>query len=139
MPILAKSTGALLPGRGLINPAFVIKIVPATDDLQQRASTGRDNPNDDYLDNLKVGNEVKAKVKGETVIGKVQRIIKNSLGDGIYVIVADSRGELHKIEGSRIEKTRGNNPTDDREKYVSSPGLFNESKFLTYNQFSNEI
>jgi hypothetical protein len=135
MPILSKSTGALLPGRGLINPAFVIKIVPATDDLQQQASTGRNNPNDDYLDNLKVGNEVKAKVKGKEVIGKVQRIIKNTLGDGVYVIVSDSRGNLHKIEGSRIEKTRGNNPDDDRERLVSSPGLFNESKFLSYRQF----
>jgi hypothetical protein len=138
MPILAKSTGALMPGRGLINPAFVIKIVPATDDLQQQASSGRNNPNDDYLDNLKVGNEVKAKVKGKEIIGKVQRIIKNQLGDGVFVIVSDSRGKLHKIEGSRIEKTRGNNIDNDKERLASSPGLFNESKFLSFYQFSNE-
>ena len=133
---LAKSSGSTLPGRGLINPAFVIKIVPATDDLQQQASGGRDNPENDYLDGLKVGNEVQATIGKKTVIGKVQRIIKNELGDGIYVIISDARGKTHKVEGSRITKSQGGAPTDYREKMVSSPALFNESKFLSFHEFS---
>jgi hypothetical protein len=136
---LAKTSGSLLPGRGLINPAFVIKIVPATDDLQQNASTGRDNPTDDYLDNIKVGNEVQAKVGKKTIIGRVQRIIKNELGDGVYAIVADSKGKTHKIEGSRISVVKGGIADDNREKLVSSPATFNESKFMDYNQFSNFV
>lgn len=136
---LAKSSGALLPGRGLINPAFVIKIVPATDDLQQPTSSGRENPTDDYLDNVKVGNEVKAKVGKKTIIGKVQRIIKNELGDGIYAIVSDSRGKTHKIEGSMISVIKGGKPDDDREKLVSSPALFNESRFMNYTEYSNSV
>jgi hypothetical protein len=133
---LSKTIGSLLPGRGLINPAFVIKIVPATDDMQQRASSGRDNPNDDYLDNLKVGTEVTSISKGKKISGKVQRIIKNELGDGVYVVIADSRGKLHKVEGSRISKTKSNN-FDDRSKLASSPALFGESKILSFRDFTN--
>lgn len=134
---LAKSSGSLLPGRGLINPAFVIKIVPATDNLQQQPSTGRENPDNDYLDNLKVGTEVKAEVGKKTVVGRVERIIKNEMGDGIYAVIADSRGKKHKVEGTRIKAVSSNDLTDDRERLVSSPGLFNESKFLSFSEFSS--
>jgi hypothetical protein len=135
---LSKSsgTGALLPGRGLINPAFVIKIVPATDDLQQKPSTGRDNPDNDYLDNLKVGNQVQAKVSNKTIVGSVERIIKNELGDGVYVIVIDARGKSHKIEGSQIKKVNTALDNSDKDRLVSSPAIFNESKFLSFSQFS---
>jgi hypothetical protein len=132
---LSKTIGSLLPGRGLINPAFVIKIVPATDDLQQRPSIGRDNPVDDYLDNLKVGALVSAKVKGKKITGKVQRVLKNELGDGVYVMVADDKGKVHRIEGSRIVRTRGNFIDDDRSKLASSPALFGESKILSFQDF----
>ncbi len=132
---LAKSSGALLPGRGLINPAFVIKIVPATDNLQQQASTGRDNPTDDYLDNLKVGNQIRATIGKRTIVGRVLRIIKNEQGDGIYAIISDSKGKTHKVEGSRIEKVKNNDVSDDKAALVSSPGLFNESRFLSFLDF----
>jgi hypothetical protein len=136
---LSKTSGSLLPGRGLINPAFVIKIVPATDNLQQQPSTGRDNPTEDYHDNLKVGNEVKGRVGKKTIVGKVERIIKNELGDCIYVMVSDPRGKSYKIEASQIEKTRGNIPDDDRAALTSSPALFNESDILSFEQFHQSI
>jgi hypothetical protein len=134
MPILAKSTGALLPGRGLINPAFVIKIVPATDDLQQQPSTGRDNPNNDYLDNLKVGTEVLATIGKRKVVGKIQRIIKNELGDGIYAIITDSTGKTHKVEGSRLQLTKSGPNDSDYVRATSSPALLAE-KFMSFTSF----
>lgn len=136
MSYLAKSTGANLPGRGLINPAFVIKIVPATDNLQQQPTTGRDNPKDDYLDNLAVGSEVQAKIGKSKIMGTVQRILKNELGDGVFVIIADDRGKTHKVEGSRIVKVSMPNADDDKARLASSPGVFNESRFMSYDVFS---
>ena len=135
MGYLGKTTSANLPGRGLINPAFIIKIVAATDIMQQQPSSGRDNPNNDYLDNLKVGSTIKAKIKGRTIIGSVQRTIKNEIGDVTYVIVADKKGKVHKI-GSTLVNNVGN-PTlaDDRSKITSSPAIFNENKFFSYQQF----
>jgi len=136
---LSKSSGSLLPGRGLINPAFVIKIVPATDELQQKQTYSRENPTNDYLDNLKVGQRVEATKGKEKVVGKVERIIKNSQGDGIYVIIRDSSGKEHKIEGSNITALSSTDPGYDRERNVSSPGLFNETKFLSFNDFTSKI
>lgn len=138
MAYLGKTMGANLPGRGLINPAFVIKIVAATDNLQQQPSSGRDNPNDDYLDNLKAGSTVKAKVDGKLITGAVQRIIKNELGDCTYVIVMDKRGKVHKIESTLINKIRKPSLDDDRAKMTSSPAIFNENKFFTFNEFIKE-
>lgn len=135
MPILAKTTGSLLPGRGLLNPAFVIKIVPATDDLQQQPSTGRDNPNNDYLDNLKVGTEVMATIGKRKVIGKIQRIIKNELGDGIYAIIADSTGKTYKVEGSRLQLTKSGPNDSEYIRSTSSPALLAEAKFLSFESF----
>lgn len=137
MSFLGKSTGALLPGRGLINPAFVIKIVPATDDLQQQRSSGRDNPNNDYLDNLKVGTEVMATIGKKKIVGKIQRIIKNELGDGIFAIIADSTGKTHKIEGSRLQLTSPGPNSDDQLKSASSPALLAE-KFMSFDIFHSK-
>ncbi len=137
MSFLAKSTGALLPGRGLINPAFVIKIVPATDDLQQQPSTGRDNPSNDYLDNLKVGTEVMATIGKKKIVGKIQRIIKNELGDGIFAIIADSTGKTHKVEGSRLQLTKSGPNDSDYLRSTSSPALLAE-KFLSFQSFHNK-
>jgi hypothetical protein len=138
MPILAKSTGSLLPGRGLINPAFVIKIVPATDDLQQQPSTGRDNPNNDYLDNLKVGTEVAATIGKRKVVGKIQRIIKNELGDGIFAIIADSTGKTYKVEGSRLELTKSGPNDSDYIRSTSSPALLAENRLMSFKDFQGE-
>lgn len=132
---LTKTTGALLPGRGLINPAFVIKIVPATDNMQQQPTTGRDNPNNDYLDNLAAGSDVEAKVGKEVIHGKVERIIRNEIGDGLFVLVRDSTGKTHKIEGSQIKVTGNNIGNVDQEKLVSSPAIFNESRLLSFKEF----
>ena len=137
MAYLGKTSGSNMPGRGLINPAFVIKIVPATDNLQQKPSSGRDNPNNDYLDNLKVGAEVSATIAGVKISGRVDRIIKNQLGDGVYAIVIDEKGKEHKIEGSRINRVGKPDNDDSKARLSSSPGLFNESKFLTYKDFIN--
>ena len=135
---LGKSSGtsAMLPGRGLINPAFVIKIVPATDDLQQKPSSGRENPSNDYLDNLKVGNLVSAKIGNKTIIGSVERIIKSELGDGVYIMIIDDRGKIHKVEASQITKVNTALDNSDKDRLVSSPGIFNESRFLSFSQFS---
>lgn len=133
----SSGTGALLPGRGLINPAFVIKIVPATDELQQKPSGGRNNPSNDYLDNLKVGDQVKADIGKRTIVGAVERIIRNNLGDGVFVMVIDARGKTHKVEGSRISKSRSATDDDD-DRLVSSPAIFNESKVLSFSQFSSQ-
>jgi len=135
MPTIAKSTGSNLPGRGLINPAFIIKIVPATDDMQQSPSSGRDNPNNDYLDNLKVGTEVIADLGKRKIKGSVQRIEKNELGDGVYALIQDDRGKTHKVEGSRISKISKPSADDDKARRTSTPALFNESRFKSYNDF----
>lgn len=132
---LSKSIGSTLPGRGLINPAFVIKIVPATDNLQQKPSTGRENPTNDYLDNLKIGTNVKGFTGKRFVKGRVSRIIKDQQGDGIYVIVSDIRGKEHKIEGSQIKILKGAEIPSDSDSLISSPGLFNESKLLFFSEF----
>jgi hypothetical protein len=139
MPILAKSTGRNLPGRGLINPAFTIKIVPATDDMQQNPSTGRDNQVNDYLDNLKVGTDVIADMKHGEIMGTVQRIEKNELGDGVFVIIKDKKGKDYKVEGSRIKRVSKPSVDDDKARVVSSPALFAESKFLSYESFSKAV
>jgi len=135
MPFLAKTTSSNLPGRGLINPAFVIKIVPATDNLQQQPSTGRDNPSNDYLDNLAVGSRVIAKTGKTKIDGVVRRIIKNELGDGVFVMISDNKGKLHKIEGSRITKVSAPNADDDKARLTSSPATFNESRILSFDDF----
>jgi hypothetical protein len=126
----ANNSGSM-PGRGLINPAFVIKIVPATDQLQQKPSSGRDNPNTDFLDNLKVGSRVKARVNRKTILGSVQRILKNELGDCTYVLVVDKKGKIHKIESTLIQSV-GSTISSDNLSLVSTPVM---EKFLTYIDF----
>ena len=136
MSILAKSAGSIMPGRGLINPAFVIKIVPATDDMQQPKSNGRPNPSNDYLDKYDIGDEIRAKVDDEVVSGKVTRIIKNSEGDGVYALITSQDGKTHKIEGSQILDV--GEPASNSDDYLtSSPGIFNETKFMSFSEFSS--
>lgn len=133
MSILAKSAGSIMPGRGLLNPAFVIKIVPATDDMQQPKSAGRKNPVNDFLDNYSVGDKVSAKIEGEIIRGKIERIIKNGEGDGIYAVIMSSDGKTHKVEGSQIiDSGEPGNHQDDY--LVSTPGIFNE-KFMSFGEF----
>ena len=132
MGFLGKS-GASMPGRGLINPAFVIKIIPATDALQQKNSAPRNNPSNDLLDGISVGDEILAKIKGEKITGRVQRIIKNEEGDSIYVSIIDSEGKTRKIEGSRIQKI-SNNSNINSDQAISSPAMFSES-LLSFNEF----
>ena len=129
------SSSNLMPGRGLLNPAFVIKIVPATDDMQQRASSGRNNQADDYLANYKIGDEVSVKLSKKTINCRIERIIKNSEGDGIYAIVKDSTGKKHKVESSRIIPRINNNP-NTKSDLESTPAMFAESKFLSFKDFS---
>ena len=77
------SGGMLLPGSGLVNPAFVIQILSANDDLEQPKSKSRGNPDNDFLDNLECGDTVFAKKGKENVEGKIQRIseVKKSCCD----------------------------------------------------------
>ena len=135
MAILSKSNGSMMPGRGLINPAFVIKIVPATDDMQQQRAQGRDNPNTDYLDNLKVGASVSAKKGKRNIEGTVERVIKNGEGDVIYVVILDTDGKTRKLNASSIRISGKPNVEDDRGELVSSPGIFTESRILTFEEF----
>jgi hypothetical protein len=136
MSILAKSAGSIMPGRGLINPAFVIKIVPATDDMQQPKNNGRPNPSNDYLDNYAIGDEVRARVEDEVVSGKITRIIKNAEGDGVYALITSADGKTHKIEGSQIMDS--GEPGSNSDDYLaSSPGIFNETKFMSFGEFTS--
>jgi hypothetical protein len=137
MSILAKSAGSIMPGRGLINPAFVIKIVPATDDMQQPKSAGRPNPSNDYLDKYEIGDEIRAKVDDEVVSGKLNRIIKNEEGDGVYALIISQDGKTHKIEGSQIMDA-GEPTSSSSDDYLrSSPGVFNETKFMSFGEFTS--
>lgn len=132
------SSGSIMPGKGLVNPAFKIKLVAATDKLQQPESPGRPAPADDYLDNLKVGDKVSFSTKEGKIEGRVERIIKNGEGDGVFVEVIDIDGKTHKVEGSRILAAVGDLDSDE-EVATSSPAIFAENqKFLSYDQF-NEL
>jgi hypothetical protein len=134
---LSKASNSWLPGRGLINPAFVIKIVPATDDLQQKPQNGRPNPNDNFLDNLQIGDSVEADLGKTRLRGRVSRIVKNSNGDAVYVVVKDRKGKKHKVDSSRIKLSGSTDPGDEnQERLVSSPAVFAESKFLSFKEFS---
>lgn len=132
---LAYSSGGILPGRGLINPAFVIKIVPATDDMQEQPTNGRKNPNTDFLDNLETGASVEARVGKYVISGRVQRIIKNSLGDSTYVVIRDENGKIHKIVSTLITPTEIDF-IPGKERLSSSPAVFNES-FMSFSAFLN--
>lgn len=129
----------ILPGRGLINPAFVIKIVAATDDMQQQKSSSRRNPNDDFMSNLSIGDSIEAKKNGEDISGTVRRIIKNSIGDVVYVIVSDDSGKKHKVEATGISARKKFPKNSDTDRLTSSPVLFNESKIVSFGEFKNKI
>jgi hypothetical protein len=134
---LAKASSSFMPGRGLINPAFVIKIVPATDDLQPPRFLGRPNPSDDWMDNLKTGEEVVAKIGKRNITGKVRMLLKNAIGDLAYVKIEDSQGKIHKVQSNLIKRTV---PGDFKSPYgelVSSPAIFGESKFLSFSDYHN--
>lgn len=133
MNLLGSSNTNILPGRGLVNPAFVIKIVAATDDLQQKPIPGRENPNNDYLDNLSVGDSIEADINGKWIEGNVKRIIRNDEGDGIFVVFSDLKGRTRKVDGSRIRRIESSAP-DDRMQLVSSPATF--ENFLGYRRFT---
>jgi hypothetical protein len=128
---------------GYENPAFKIQIVNPNDDLQQSESPGRKNPNDDLLDNLVVGQRIVARIGKRKIIGKVTRVYRNAENDGIYVSLTTKDGKTYKVDGSRISTTAAGDSDDqvmkmDMEKPVSSPGLFAESKLLSFEQFVNE-
>lgn len=125
----------ILPGRGLINPAFVIKIVAATDDMQQQKFSGRRNPNDNFMSNISVGDSIDAKKNGEQISGIVKRVIKNSLGDVVYVIVLDNNGKSHKVEVTNLSIRKKFPKNSDTDRLISSPALFNESIIVSFNEF----
>ena len=132
------SGGMLLPGSGLVNPAFVIQILSANDDLEQPKSKSRGNPDNDFLDNLECGDTVFAKKGKENVEGKIQRIIKNSLGDVTFVIISDKEGRKHRLEATTVKKERPQEVTHDEEAATSSPAIFNENRFKSFSQFIND-
>ena len=82
-----------------------------------------------------VGADVIGDLGKQKVRGSVQRIEKNELGDGVYVIIKTKSGKEFKIEGSRISRVSKPSTDDDTARLSSSPALFNESRFKTYNDF----
>ena len=138
MYLIKSGSSSSTPGRGLNNPAFSIKIIPPNDDIQQDRSAGRNNPSSDLLDDISVGDKIVTKIEGKEIDLKVSRVIKNELKDGVYVIATDSEGKEHKVETSRIRKTRKETVSDAEDRLQSSPALFNESKFLSFNEFTHE-
>jgi hypothetical protein len=128
---------------GYENPAFKLQIVKPNDDLQPPESAGRNNPVDDLLDNLVVGQRIVARIGKRKIIGKVTRVYRNAENDGIYVSLVTKEGKAYKVDGSRIATTAMGDSDDrvmkmDMEKPESSPGLFAESKLLSFEQFVNE-
>ncbi len=124
---------SVMPGRGLVNPAFSIKIVAADDNLQQPESQGRPNPNDDFLNNLAIGDV--CGVENDKLEGRIISIKKNSKDDVIYVKLLDKLGKIHKIEATRIRQENVPDFIDDNRSF-SSPGIFNESRLLNFKEFS---
>jgi hypothetical protein len=139
MAALAGSTSTnVLPGRGLINPAFVIKIVKADDDMQQKESPGRDNPNDDYMSNLAAGDIVDAKYNGKTINGSVKSVIKNSIGDVIFVMITDRNGKSYKVDSSAVSPSNfGTSKDPDDDALVSSPAVHESGRFMSFSNFNN--
>jgi hypothetical protein len=128
---------------GYQNPAFKIQIVKPNDDLQQAKSPGRNNPSDDLLDNIVVGQRIVARIGKRKVTGRVSRVFRNAENDGIYVSMVTRDGKTYKVDGSRISITAFGERDDevskaDPESAVSSPGLFAESKLMNFEEFVNE-
>lgn len=141
MPSLANvSTGGGHSSMGYYNPAFKLKIVAANNDMQQPQSQPRDNPSDDFLDNLAVGQSVTAKIGNRKVTGKITRIFRNAENEGIFAQIITRDGKSYKVDGSRI--TLGASDPQDEvsipDKATSTPGVFAESKLLSFSQFLNE-
>jgi len=131
---LGGANSGMMPGRGLVNPSFIIKIVPANDDMEQERSTGRNNPNNDVLSNIKVGNKVSTTIKGKDITGTIERIIKNGEGDVIKIVMIDKDGELHNVGVTDI-KIGDIIAPNDADVATSSPAMFAESKFLSFSEF----
>lgn len=131
------STGAL----GYENPAFKISIVSPNDELQQKQGTPRENPNTDFLDNVEVGSVVTAFIGKESVVGKISRIIKNNENDVLFVEIKLNSGKKFKVDASRIQATdpTSDNVPDNLANQVSSNGMFNENKFISFEKFVKEI
>ena len=137
MPSLSNISGGGHTSLGYYNPAFKIKIVAATDDMQQQASGGRNNQSDDFLDNLALGTHVTANIGKKKIAGTVTKIFRNTENESIFAQIITKDGKTYKVDGSRIEI--GNNsqsPHDDSA--TSTPG-FRESKTLSFSQFLNEM
>jgi hypothetical protein len=134
--LAASLFGASSPGHsslGYYNPAFKIRIVNPSDSLQQPAIPGRENPQDDLLDNLYVGQRIVAQIGNRKVSGKISRIFKNTDNEGIFVNMTTKDGKTYKVDGSRISigdsgSTGDNQARVDQERAISSPAFFAESR-----------
>ena len=125
---------------GYYNPAFKIKIVNPSDTMQQPESSHRENPADDFLDNLVIGQKIVAIVGKRKDKGKIARIFKNTENEGVYVQLVTADGKKYKVDGSRISlNPRGDTGDDqsreDLEKVTSSPAFFAESRILSFDEF----
>lgn len=129
------STGAL----GYENPAFKIKIVSPNDDLQQRQGAPRSNPSTDFLDNLEVGDVVTAKVGKEDVVGKISKMKKNGQNDVVLVDIMTNDGKKFTVDATRIRSTDPvqDDVPDNLAANLSTNGIFQESKILSFQQFIN--
>lgn len=131
-------TAGIMPGKGLVNPIFQIKITTPNDKLQQPKTANTLVQVDDYLDKIKAGDRIKFKDNDGTISGRVESIEKNPEGDGLFVHVIDDNGEKHKVEGSRVISAEGIIDPLDKANLTSSPAMFAEnSKFLSYDEFHN--
>lgn len=122
---------------GYENPAFKIKIVAPTDTLQQKESQPRRNPAEDSGDNIKEGDPVSAKIGERQVTGTVYAVHKNDQNDVIFVEIKDEEGKVHKVDASRVRSSGSfNDMPDSVRQSASTPGVFSESKFCSYDNFS---
>lgn len=127
------STGAL----GYENPAFKIRIVSPNDDLQQKQGAPRGNPQNDFLDNLEVGDIVSAIVGKETVVGKISKMKKNGENDIVMVEVTTNSGKKIKVDATRIRSTNpiADDVPDNLAVNLSTNGIFQESRILSFQEF----
>jgi hypothetical protein len=133
--LAASLFGASNPGHsslGYYNPAFKIRIVNPSDSLQQPSIPGRENPQDDWLDNLCVGQRIVAHIGNRKVTGKISRIFKNTDNEGVFVEMITKEGKRYKVDGSRISIKDSGNTGDnqarvDQDRAISSPAFFAEN------------
>jgi len=129
-PVSNTSTGGSV-SMGYENPAFRIRIVAPNDALQPPRGTNRQM-------GVTMGSPMSAIIDNVEITGKIIDIIKTKDGkDILYVIIVTGDGKRHKVDKSILDKTSTPFNIDATIK-TSTPGIFAESRILSFENFVNE-